>query len=129
MAGANREHREHYEQVALFQWAALMQGRYPELGLLHAIPNAARRSPRQGAWMKAEGLRAGVPDVHLPVARGGCIGLWIELKAGKNRPTGPQLEWLSALREAGHRVAVCYSCAEAVREIEGYLGISKEGEK
>jgi len=30
---------EHTEQVALFDWARLFGGRYPELALLFAIPN------------------------------------------------------------------------------------------
>ena len=112
---------EHYEQVALFKLAALHAKRYPELALLYAIPNAARRSPRQGAWMKAEGLKAGVPDVHLPIASCGYNGLWIELKVGKNRPTEAQKQWHDALRAMGHKVCVCYSAQAAWDEITGYL--------
>ena len=112
---------EHYEQVALFQWAAMSLQAHPELDLMYAIPNAARRSPRQGAWMKAEGMKAGVPDVHLPVARGPYIGLWIELKAGNNKPTQQQALRIAALREAGHRCEICYSWDAARSVIEEYL--------
>lgn len=113
--------QEHHEQVALFRLAALHERRYPELTLLYAVPNAARRSPRQGAWMKAEGLKAGVPDIHLPVAAGGYIGLWIELKAGRNKPTEAQERWHNALKAMGHKVCVCYSAQAAWDEITRYL--------
>ena len=112
---------EHDEQAALFRWAEMMKRKYPELELMYAVPNAARRSPRQGAWMKAEGMKAGVPDVHLPVAAGGYIGLWIELKAGRNKPTDAQARWHEALRALSHKVCVCYSAQAAWEEITRYL--------
>ena len=98
---------EHHDQVALFRWAAWNLARYPELEWMYAVPNAAKRSPRQGAYMKAEGLKAGVPDICLPVARGGYNGLYIEMKIKGNKPTEKQLEWHVALREQGYRVEVC----------------------
>ena len=55
-----RNHYEHDHQVALFQWADCQKYRYPELATMFAVPNSARRSPRQGAWMKAEIGRAHV---------------------------------------------------------------------
>ena len=35
--------QEHDEQVALFKWAGHLASRYPELGLLFAIPNGGKR--------------------------------------------------------------------------------------
>ena len=116
---------EHDEQAALFRWAEMMKRKYPELELMYAVPNAARRSPRQGAWMKAEGMKAGVPDVHLPVANGSYIGLWIEMKAGKNKPSEHQGRYMEALRKAGHRTVVCYSWASAAKDIEEYLSMPR----
>jgi len=105
--------REHSEQTALFRWAAMNQKKYPELWALYAVPNAARRSPRQGAWMKAEGLKAGVPDIILPVPRG--------TKAGKGTCTPAQLQWHSFLRELGNRVEVCRGWNATANVIEKYL--------
>lgn len=118
-------HAEHNEQAALFHWAELMTRKHPGLDLMYAIPNAARRSLRQGAWMKAEGMKAGVPDVHLPVANREHIGLWIEMKAGKNRPTPEQRARMAALEEQGHLCVVCYCWRDAAAVIELYL--SKRG--
>lgn len=62
---------ESIEQQNLFEWAKIFSGKYPELTLLYHIPNEGKRSLKEGARMKAEGLKAGVPDLCLPVARGG----------------------------------------------------------
>lgn len=56
--------------------------------------------------MRSEGLKSGVPDLCLPVARSGYHGLYIELKAGKNKPTDNQLAWLEVLEAQGYKTAV-----------------------
>jgi hypothetical protein len=112
---------EHQHQVALFNWAAY--DKRPELKLLYAVPNSGKRDGRQGAWMKAEGLKAGVPDIVLPVAWGGYHALYIELKVGKNKPTPEQAEWLKRLYGAGNKATVCYGWDSAKETIERYLAL------
>lgn len=75
---------ESQEQQRLFQWARMESGRFPELELLYHIPNEGKRSRATGRRMVAEGLKKGVPDICLPVARGGSHGLYIELKRTKD---------------------------------------------
>lgn len=113
---------EHSEQSALFEWAARLEGRAPELALLYAIPNGGHRHPAVAARMKAEGVKAGVPDIHLPIARMGYNGLYIELKVGRNKPTARQIAWHVALKAHGHCVDVSYSWQEAAQKIARYLG-------
>lgn len=43
---------EHYEQVALFDWARQAEGRFPELGLLFAVPNGGARNVVTGTRLK-----------------------------------------------------------------------------
>lgn len=117
---------EHNEQASLFRWAGHMMRKYPKLDLMYAVPNAARRSPRQGAWMKAEGMKAGVPDIHLPVANGRFIGLWIEMKAGKNKLTPEQRRRMDELTHVGHLCVVCYCWLDAAAVIEKYLNDGAE---
>jgi len=114
---------EHQAQAALFAWAKLMRGRYPELNLLFAIPNAGKRTVKMGAWYKAEGLRRGVPDICLPVARNGWHGLYVELKVGRNTPTDEQETWLAALEHQGYCAQVAYGSEAAVEAVASYLGI------
>lgn len=60
---------ESEEQICLFRWAQWACGKYPELKLLFHVPNEGKRSAYTGARMRSEGLRAGVPDLCLPVAK------------------------------------------------------------
>lgn len=117
------QHRqlESAEQQALFRWAAFAEGKYPELALLFHIPNEGVRTKANGARLKAEGLRAGVPDIMLPVARGAYHGLFIELKAGKNRPSDAQERWLAALGGQGYMAVVCWGWESAKNMIINYL--------
>ena len=113
---------ESNEQQTLFEWAKRMEGKWPELALMYHIPNEGKRSARTGARLKAEGLRSGVPDICLPVARGGHHGLYIELKRRKNsRVTQDQLDWIADLVAQGYVAAVCRGCDEAIDLIISYL--------
>lgn len=118
-----RTSSEHNEQVALMQWASLYCSRVPELGLLYAVPNGGHRHPAVAAKMKAEGQRAGVPDLCLPIARRHYHGMYIELKAAGGRPTAAQQEWLNALRAQGYWADICVGWQAAAREICHYLGV------
>lgn len=113
---------ESNEQRTLFEWARRMEGRWPELRMLYHIPNEGKRSLRTGARMKAEGLKSGVPDICLPVPRGGNHGLYIELKRRKNsKVTQEQLEWIMDLASQGYVAAVCRGCDDAISLITDYM--------
>lgn len=112
---------EHRAQVAVVTWATLARAEFPELGLLFAIPNGGHRNVIVAKKLKAEGVRPGVPDLMLPVARGGYHGLFIEMKAGQNRPSLEQLELMRRLSAEGFKCATCYSSAEAEACLREYL--------
>lgn len=116
-----RRQLESAEQQALFRWAAFAEGKYPELALMFHIPNEGVRTKANGARLKAEGLRAGVPDIMLPVARGAYHGLFVELKAGKNRPSNAQERWLTTLSGQGYMAVVCWGWESAKNMIINYL--------
>lgn len=65
------------EQIALFEWARLQTGRFPELALLYHVPNGGSRNKIEAARLRAQGVKSGVPDLCLPVARGASHGLYI----------------------------------------------------
>lgn len=112
---------EAVQQQTLFEWAALMEAKVPELRLMYHVPNGGSRNSLEAANLKRQGVKAGVPDVCLPVARGNSHGLYIEMKAGDNKPTEKQKEWLTALEKQGYATAVCYSWEDAVNIITNYL--------
>lgn len=117
---------EHEEQAALIAWARLIERRIPEVGLLYAIPNGGWRHPRTAALLKAEGARAGVWDLHLPVPRNGATGLWIEMKRPGGRLTPEQAAWGAAMRAYGARTVVCRSWTQAACVILEHLGYPAE---
>ncbi len=114
---------EHDEQAALFGWAAMIENQVPELALLFAVPNGGLRHVVVAKQMKAEGLKAGVPDVWLPVPRNGRHGLVIEMKIDGNTTSSKQDWWLATLRDGGYETHVCYGFEEARTVIENYLGM------
>lgn len=120
------EDSEHAAQVAIFAWAAANTDRLPELALLYAIPNGGARHRAVAAKLKAEGVKAGVPDISLDVARGVYHGFRGELKHGKNKPSAAQLWWLDQLQRQGFYCTVQWSAKSMIREIERYLSLSQE---
>lgn len=113
---------EHDEQVAVFRWAAWAQREYPELSLLHAIPNGGQRHVIVGRKMKHEGVKRGIPDMFLPVPRRGHHGLYIEMKRRKGSSlTADQKTMIAALRDQGYAVEVCRGSDEAVAILQQYL--------
>lgn len=112
---------EHGAQTALFRTVAMHEAHRPELALLFAIPNGGKRDKITAAKLKAEGVKAGVPDLMLPVARGGYHGLFIELKVGDNRPSKSQKEWIAHLLNQGYDCAVCWEWTQAMEILLAYL--------
>lgn len=121
--------REHDEQCRVIRWARANADRYPQLALLHAIPNGGHRTAVTAAKMKAEGALAGVPDLSLPCARGKHHGLYIELKTEDRKPrkggagglTREQRVVIERLRWEGYAVVVAYGAQEAIDALEKYL--------
>jgi hypothetical protein len=93
-----------------------------------AVPNGGKRSAREAALMKAEGVEAGVPDwlCFAPGVGGGCIGLAIEFKSptGKGRVSENQKRWHELLRNVGWRVEIVTTADEAWRVVTNHLGIA-----
>ena len=120
-------------QACLMTWAQFQANLLPGIDLLHAIPNGGHRHIAVARKMKQEGVRAGVPDLGLPVARGGHHGLYSEMKAEHKRPVkggaggvDPAQEvWIRRLNEEGFLAVVCWGWEEAARTIETYLKNNK----
>jgi len=116
---------EHDSQATLFTWANLQSGKYPDLKLMFAIPNESyggtRRDMIRGRRLKAEGRKAGVPDIFLPIPKFSYNGLFIEMKSKKGRVSDRQKGWLGNLGDQGYRCEVCYSFEEAKQVILEYL--------
>ena len=109
---------EHLEQCALIEWADYKG--YP-YNLIFAIPNGGDRNPVVAAKMKAEGVRKGVLDLLLPVARGRFHGFFIEMKYGNNKPSDCQLEFAEAMKNEGYHVGAYWGWEDAAADIVTYI--------
>lgn len=127
MAASSKGHTENQHQMAVIKWKqqASVMSKWPELGLLFHIPNERRCTPQQGRLLKAMGVRSGVPDLFLPVARGGYHGLWIEMKTEDGTATPEQNWWGDRLLAQGYFWEVCHGWESAVRVLEWYLSLPK----
>ena len=114
---------EHGEQAAFVDWCLVQinQGAYPDLFYGYAVPNGGKRDKRTAAKMVAEGTHRGVPDWHLPVARGKFHGFWIEFKVGRNDLSDDQRDYIGFLARHGHKVVVAYSFEMARDALVEYL--------
>ena len=113
---------EAQEQVALFEWAQYSRTKYPALDLMFHIPNGGSRNLIEAKHLKEQGVKAGVPDICLPVPSGRYTALYIELKRKNGgRVSEAQRGWIAALNRVGCRAVVCYGWVEATQEIERYL--------
>ena len=120
--GLNWQPSEEQEQAAVFQWCVLMERQFPELALLFHVPNGGIRSKTEAVRFKRTGVKAGVPDLFLPVARGGAHGLWIEMKRKKGgRLSDEQKAWLDALEKEHYVTVVAHGAEEACDAIVKYL--------
>jgi len=114
---------EHGEQVVLFRFLSLLAKDWPELvAAIHAVPNGGLRSKAAAGKLKAEGVKAGVPDICVPVASSGFSSLRIELKASDGgKLTASQKALIPAFVALGNRVTVCHGWKAAANEIINYL--------
>ncbi len=115
---------ESVEQTMIFQWARMIGNRHPEVNLMYAVPNGGSRNRIEAANLKKQGVKAGVPDICLPVARQEFHGLYIELKRKKGSGTSTeQKEWIEQLEQQGYKAVICFGFDDAKQVLEEYLGI------
>jgi hypothetical protein len=130
---------EHDEQAGFFariDWiCATYPDQYPDLGAIFAVPNGGERPATEdangnrvsvvAARMRDEGLRAGVPDLCIPVPRAPHPGAFLETKRRRGAPSRidpDQVVWITRLLDLGWFVRVCYGEAELWRTATEYLG-------
>ncbi len=114
------------EQERVINWATFYAKDFPELDLLYHVPNGGSRNQLEAANLKRQGVKAGVPDLVLPVPRQQFHGLYVEMKWGKNTTTDKQDWWLEQLQQQGYKTAVCWSADEAMDVIAEYMEIAAQ---
>lgn len=161
---ADKSGKEHAHQAAVFMWAnmavnfglivanykeaytvpgwakereASYNDKVPELKWLFAIHNQGHGDLVRGSIAKAEGVKAGVFDLFLPVPirRAGGLngalpsqhlaGLFLEMKVDKNQPSNLQLEFQSFARSMHYAAEIAWGWLEARDKLLDYLGLPR----
>jgi hypothetical protein len=111
---------EDKEQAAVISWIKLQ---YPLAGkLIYAVPNGGIRHIGEAVKLKKTGVRAGVPDLCLPMPRGEYHGLYLEMKRKEGgRLSANQKEYLDLLFEQGYAATWVEGFEEAKEIITHYI--------
>jgi hypothetical protein len=108
---------EAYEQVVAATW--LEKNNI----LFYHIPNGGRRNMLEAVKFKRMGVKAGVPDLCIPLARKGYHGLYIELKrVSGGSVSEAQRYWLEELQRQGYDVFVAKGADELIKYVKNYIG-------
>lgn len=116
--------REGQEQAALMREIEL---RCPDVfALIYHVPNGGHRHKAVAAKLKGQGVKAGVPDLVLPMARGGFFGLYIEFKATVDPApvSASQHAYIDRLNLQGYLAIVCRGHFDAMEQLRAYLRLA-----
>ena len=117
---------ERDDQMLLFEWLEYASIQHPELNLAYHIANGGRRDVREARNLRLQGVKAGVPDICIPVAKGRYSALYVELKRLKGgRVSEEQRAWIDALNRVGNLAVVAHGFEEAKNVIVDYLKLGK----
>lgn len=119
---------EHCEQVEVIDWCDFASGHKRALKWIFAVPNGGHRAKSVAGKMKAEGAKAGVPDLVLPIVTDAYPGMYLEMKAMDGSEAKNQREWRTFLTEQGYLSIVCKGATAAIREICEYVGLDADAE-
>jgi hypothetical protein len=136
-----RSKLHHEFQVALIEHLKRHEHLFPDLELIHANPMGEERTKSGGARLKAEGAKAGIPDLFLPVRIWETFtlrtsssetghefkvikwsGLYIEIKIGKDDLSDAQKWWKKRLEGQGFDYYVARDMMKTLDYIKAYLG-------
>lgn len=111
--------QEHYLQVCLFY---LVETKYPDVyPMMFAVPNGGHRSAGVAGQMKAEGQRAGYPDIGIDIPTALYHGFRLEVKTDKGRPHKEQKDWQERLTKYGYLSLIGFGFDECWSMIEQYV--------
>lgn len=112
---------EHDIQVKLIQ---LLKSIDPK-PLHSATVGGVRLAMHTAKKMKEAGYSRGIPDLLIFEPRGMYVGLAIEVKTLKGRPSPEQRAWIRDLNSRGWRAEICKGYDSAAALIKEYFGITE----
>ena len=105
-----RKASEHKLQTLVLDVIAVKKA-HPDI-FAFAVTNAAKRSPKLAAKMKAEGMLAGVADLCIMLP--GNRVAWLELKSAKGRQSNAQQGFEHRCLRLGHPYGIASNLDDAM---------------
>ena len=101
------------EQIGFLRW---FETHFRDVWIFH-IPNGGHRAISVARKMKAEGVKAGVPDLYIPAWK-----LWVEMKRTKGGVVSKeQRSWHEYLKSVGDAVIIGRGATDASRQVMEFL--------
>lgn len=113
--------KESQIQMQCVDWFSHQYRSLFEAGKLVHIANERKCSSRAGRELNKMGVRKGIPDLSLFIAKKGYHGLFIEMKRPREYPRPEQRAMMASLEEEGYKCVVCRSLEEFRKIINEYL--------
>jgi hypothetical protein len=122
---AKRNDFEHEYQVEVIKWTRKHAGIFPGVEGIYSVPNGAHVSPQERGRLIREGMKKGVSDLELPVAKGGYFGLYIEMKCKGGTTSKDQIAFGEFVTNQGYLFKVCWSAEEAIADLIIYMNMKQ----
>ena len=112
---------EELEMIKFFDYARAVSNTNPAWNLAYHVPNERKASIQRRITMARAGVKAGIPDICIPVANEKYTALYIEMKVKPNKPSPVQTDVIRALNSVGNYACICWSADEAIEIATKYL--------
>ena len=122
---------EQTDHLALFNFLARMEGRYPAFAYVKHTPNGEKRDIITAARLKRMGVRPGVWDIEFIYPNQGEFegvtaywyhGIAIEMKSKLGALSPDQRRWQEHYRQNEWATYVCHDWTEAARLLIRWVG-------
>ena len=111
---------EDIQSIIFYDWI-----RYVKLDdVCHHVANERKCDNFEGNLLKRKGVKAGVLDYDLKMARKGYHGLLIELKIKPNKLSKFQEKYIKDVTKEGYLAVTCWSAEEAKQVVIDYLDLN-----
>jgi len=92
--------------------------------LFYHIPNGGKRDKREAAKFKRTGVKAGIPDICIPIPKKQYHGLYGELKRRRGgKLSDKQRYWIDTLSGQGYFTFVAKGADEFIKFVKYYMEI------
>ena len=119
--------KESSEQIKIFLWIKENEEVYPVLKTIFHTPNSFFGTGFAIImWLKKLGMRKGVYDIIVPIAKKGYSSLWIEMKKEKGKLSSEQKmfsELINLYSDFPTKFEICYNSDNCIKLIKEYLDI------